>query len=201
MTSKPSAIEKFSKIFSAIFNPMFSLLVYFIYHYYQKTNQQSFAEVILPILLWIIFPISFWIFWNVRKGNYTDADVSHQKQRNSLYYFINTLLLGYLLWDYFVQDNLDLPMVFLLILFILMMLSNYFIKSSMHTAFNLFAAALFFSINPLLGIAWLFITIVVAWTRIVLKRHSPREIFSGSAIALLVSFLYLYTHILLKDIS
>lgn len=185
--------EKFSKIFSAIFNPIFSLLFYFIFQFWMDEKKENFSQTFIPILLLLVLPIVFWIAWNVRKGKYSDSDVSNQSQRNSLYFFINPLLLVYILWLYLMENRLDFPILFLFALFVLMMVSNFFIKSSMHTAFNLFAAALFFKISIPMGILWLGITIIVAITRIVLKRHSVSEILSGSLISLVVSFLYLYS--------
>ncbi|MBS1548383.1 MAG: phosphatase PAP2 family protein [Bacteroidetes bacterium] len=185
--------EKFSKIFSAIFNPIFSLLFYFIFQFWMDEKKENFSQTFIPILLLLVLPIIFWIAWNVRKGKYSDSDVSNQSQRNSLYFFINPLLLVYILWLYLMENRLDFPILFLFVLFVLMMVSNFFIKSSMHTAFNLFAAALFFKISIPMGILWLGITIIVAITRIVLKRHSVSEILSGSLISLVVSFLYLYS--------
>jgi membrane-associated phospholipid phosphatase len=65
----------------------------------------------------------------------------------------------------------------------------------MHTAFNIFVAALFFALNTTMGIIWLGIAILVGITRIILKRHTPKEVFMGAGIAFIVSFLYLYCNI------
>jgi membrane-associated phospholipid phosphatase len=188
-------LETFSKIISTLFNPIFSLLYYFIFLFWNQESMTDFRKSFVPILLWVVLPIVVWIAWNVKKGNYSDADVSNQKQRNSLYYFILPLLFGYQIWLYYIQHQTDRAVFFLSVLFLLMMLSNFFIKSSMHTAFNLYTSALFFKINLGMGILWLVVTLVVAGTRIILKRHSISEIFSGTVIALVVSFLYLYSHL------
>ncbi|WP_407404733.1 phosphatase PAP2 family protein [Chryseobacterium sp.] len=73
--------------------------------------------------------------------------------------------------------------------------SNLYIKSSMHTAFNVLVAALFFANDIYYGIAWLGIALLVGITRIILKRHTVKEVFMGAGIAFLVSFLYLYCNI------
>ena len=122
-------------------------------------------------------------------------DVSNRKQRNSLYIFIAVAMLVYLLINFMIDGQIDYTMLFLFILLILMQVSNYFIKSSMHTAINIFAAALFFAQNQILGLAWLFIAVMVGITRIILKRHTPKEVLMGAAIASIVSFFYLYIYI------
>ena len=65
----------------------------------------------------------------------------------------------------------------------------------MHTAFNIFVASLFFSIDPLIGILWFGIAVLVGFTRIILKRHTVAEVITGALIAGSVSFIYLYTNI------
>lgn len=65
----------------------------------------------------------------------------------------------------------------------------------MHTAFNVFVAALFFAINWKMGLLWLGIASLVGVTRIILKRHTVKEVFMGAGIAIVVSFIYLYCNI------
>lgn len=186
---------KVSKVISNFFNPLTSLFIYFIYFSSITYTFKEAFHIFLPILLLAIAPITFWISYHVRKGKYTNMDVSNRNQRKSLYFFIGAVLITYLFYNYFVNHNFDLFITFIMILLFVMQISNYFIKSSMHTAFNVFVAALFFSINPYLGIFWLGIAILVGVTRVILKRHTVKEVFTGAAIAVLVSFIYLYTNI------
>lgn len=193
--SFPEPLIKISHYISVIFNPMNSLLFFFAIFSLQNNTLKESVQNLLPILLITIIPISGWIFWNVKKKRYTDTDVSDRKQRKSLYLFIVSALVVYLLYLYLRFDQIDWIILFLGILILLMQISNYFIKSSMHTAINLFVAALFFTVSPLFGLIWLGITIVVGISRIILKRHTPREVLSGTVISFFVSFIYLYVHI------
>jgi membrane-associated phospholipid phosphatase len=149
----------------------------------------------LPIIFILVVPISTWIFWNVKSGRYSNMDVSNRKQRKGLYFFIAGVIIIYFMFEYLKFGIVDLVVVFLMILLLMMQASNYFIKSSMHTAFNIFVAVLFFSQNIIMGIFWLGIAVLVGITRIILKRHTVKEVISGTLIALFVSFIYLYTHI------
>lgn len=196
MTKTPSpVVTRISKIISNFFNPLTSLFIFFIYSSLQHFTFQETAYLFLPLLLMVVIPISIWIFWNVKKGKYADMDVSNRNQRKGLYFFIAGALFVYLFYDYFINENIDLAIACLLILLLVLQLSNYFIKSSMHTAFNIFVAALFFATDPVLGSMWFAISVVVGITRIILKRHTPKEVFTGAFIALLVSFIYLYANI------
>ncbi len=190
-----SAVLKVSKFISGFFNPMNSLVIYFIVFSTRNFTLAEATQNFLPIFLITIVPISSWIIYNVRTKKYTNLDVSDRKQRKSLYFFIEGAMIVYLFFVYLKYERIDMVLLFLLVLLIVMQISNYFIKSSMHTAINIFIAALFFTLSPLYGLIWLILSILVGISRIILKRHSPAEVLSGALIAGMVSFIYLYTHI------
>ncbi|MFZ4928256.1 phosphatase PAP2 family protein [Chryseobacterium sp. Mn2064] len=190
-----SLLHKISKVISDFFNPLVSLIIFFVY---MSTREYSLQESLLyfvPILLMIIAPVIIWLVWNVKTGRYTNMDVSNRVQRKTLYIFIAACVIIYLIYHYIKNGYIDLVMLFILILLFALQISNFFIKSSMHTAFNIFVAALFFSMNWAMGMAWLGIAILVGITRIILKRHTVKEVFMGAGIAFMVSFIYLYCNI------
>lgn len=184
-------ILKISKVISNFFNPLVSLVIYFFYYSYRNYTWEEASKKFIPILLLLIIPIAIWIYRNVKKGNYTNMDVSNRKQRHSLYIFIIVATIVFLAVDYFLHREIDWTILMLCILLILMQISNFFIKSSMHTSLNIYVAALFFAINPMIGIFWFLLSVVIGITRIILKRHTPQEVISGAVIAIFVSLVYL----------
>ncbi|WP_027385288.1 phosphatase PAP2 family protein [Chryseobacterium gregarium] len=192
---RPSIIYKTSKIISDFFNPLVSLVIFFFYMSVKTYSLHDSLMYFLPILLMIILPVVIWLVWNVKTGRYTNMDVSNRVQRISLYFFIAACVIAYIAFDYFRKGHVDLIMIFILILLLVMQLSNYFIKSSMHTAFNVFVAALFFALDNTLGISWLGIAALVGITRVIVGRHTPKEVMTGAGIAFMVSFIYLYCNI------
>ena len=192
--NQSNLLVTFSNIISNVLNPLFSLLIFFVVYSYQKSEGEiNLKSFLLPILL-VIIPIFGCIYWNVRKGNYINMDVSNRKQRNSLYLFNFFIISIYIAVLFYTKQNFHyiLIIIFLLVLMVVMFLSNLFIKSSMHTSFNVFVSALFFALNPIYGFIWLFLTILVAISRIILKRHTVKEVIMGAFIAIIVSFVYLY---------
>lgn len=190
-----SLLHKVSKVISNFFNPLVSLIIFFVYmSIKQYTTKESFLYF-LPLLLMIIVPVIIWLVWNVKTGRYTNMDVSNRVQRKTLYIFIAACVITYLIFNYIRNGYLDLVMLFILILLFALQISNFFIKSSMHTAFNIFVAALFFTLDWKMGIVWLGIAILVGVTRVILKRHTVKEVFMGAGIAFMVSFIYLYCNI------
>lgn len=192
MSSKVSPfIINLAKFITNLFNPLFSLLLYFIYIQAKFETFSGGLKKFFLLVIVLIFPIFLWIFKRVKSGKYTDADVSNREERKTLYYFIIAALSVYIIINYFIYNSLDPVMLYLLLLLFVMQISNLFIKSSMHTALNIFTAALFFSQNHVFGIIWLLVSIIVGFTRIILKKHSLQEVLSGTAIALVVSLLFL----------
>ena len=187
----PPFILKISKFISNFFNPLFSLLLYFLYVTVKFDTFSEGLKKFLMIFLLLIFPVFFWIYKGVKSGKYSDADVSNREERKTLYYFIIAAVAVFILINYLLSKSFDMVMLFLLLLLFVMQISNLFIKSSMHMALNIFTAALFFSQNHIFGIIWLMISIVVGFTRIILKKHTLREVMSGTVIAIIISILFL----------
>ncbi|HBV14280.1 phosphatase PAP2 family protein [Chryseobacterium carnipullorum] len=192
---QPSMVHKISRIISDFFNPLVSLFIFFVYMSIRENSYKNSILYFAPILLIIIAPVVIWLVWNVKTGRYTNMDVSDRVQRKSLYLFIAACVITYLIFNYVRNGYIDLVMLFILILVFTMQISNFFIKSSMHTAFNIFVAALFFTLNWKAGLIWLGIAALVGITRIILKRHTVKEVFMGAGIAFMVSFIYLYCNI------
>lgn len=190
-----SALHKISRIISEFFSPLVSLFLFFVYKSVHEYSLKDSVTYFLPILLIIIIPIIIWLIWNVKTGRYTNMDVSNRVQRKTFYIFAAIAVIAYLLFHYIKYGSLDFLMLFILILLFSLQISNFFIKSSMHTAFNVFVAGLFYAISWKMGLLWLGIAILVGITRVILKRHTIKEVFMGAAIAFLISFLYLYCSI------
>ena len=193
--TQPTIIETISKLLSKIFNPINSLIFYFILFSFEKCTWQESVLNFIPLFLLIILPVTLWIYWNVKQKRYSDSDVSNRQQRKEFYFFIAASIIAYLTFIYIRYDRIDWVVSFLFILLVTMQISNYFIKSSMHTSLNIFVAAMMLILNPLYGLIWLFISISVGISRVILKRHTPSEVVSGAIIGSIVSFIYIYSQI------
>lgn len=194
-----SFLHAASRIISDFFNPLVSLFIYFVYLSIQKYSFEESVNRFLPILLITILPVILWIVWNVKTGRYTNMDVSNRVQRKSLYIFIAICIVSYLGFYYIRNGAVDFVMLFILVLLFALQISNLYIKSSMHTAFNVFVAALFFAFEMKVGFIWLAVAALVGLTRIILKRHTVKEVFIGAGIAFMISFIYLYCDMQLQQ--
>jgi len=192
---KTSSLYLVSRVISDFFNPLVSLFIIFLYLSFQNYTLKQALTYFLPILLMVILPVIIWLVWNVKTGRYTNMDVSNRVQRKSLYIFIAVCIVAYQIYHFVVNEFLDFVMLFILILLFALQYSNLYIKSSMHTAFNVFVAALFYAFDVKVGFIWLGIAAIVGLTRVILKRHTVKEVLIGAGIAFLISFIYLYCNI------
>lgn len=181
-----------SKVISNFFNPFVSLLIYFYYYSSKNYNASETWSKLLPILLILVLPVIIWIIWNVKTGRYTNMDVSNRQQRNSLYIIIVLLSAVYLLYEYYSHGIFDYSILLLSLLLLIMQISNFYIKSSMHTALNIYVAALFFKINPYIGVAWFLLAVLIGITRVILKRHTIAEVLTGGTLAIIISIIYIF---------
>ncbi len=141
----------------------------------------SLASLILALI------IAAFIFIGMKRGMFSNFDVSIRTQRKPVFIFAGIVIFLYFLLIMILRG----PMILLLGLGVLLLgvvsaeLINTKVKASMHMAvacaFSFIYAIIFggyFWILPLL------IPPAVAWSRLKLKRHMPIELFVGSAFGL-----------------
>lgn len=97
----------------------------------------------------------------------------------------------YLLQAYILGPAPDPQLLAIMSLFVLMQISNYWIKSSMHTAFNMLVSIILWHFYPMAGLVWFLVTVLVGASRIYLKKHTYAEVISGLSIALVAGIFYL----------
>ena len=121
--------------------------------------------------------------WQTRSGRWTHIDASERHERAQLNRFASWLLLGIAAILAVLGSHRGIVAAIGLSGLIVLAghLLRGWLKASLHVAFAMFAAC----------IAWphaaafatlLVATVVVAWSRLVLRRHAPREVVAGAAL-------------------
>ena len=120
----------------------------------------------------------------VRRGAWSDFDVSRHDQRSGLYYAGLPLLLLTLLILYFLGASAHLMRATFAgaVMFAAGLLGNRFLKISMHMMFASFCAASIVRAYPTAVFAALPFLAALAWSRRHLERHTWTEIAVGLAI-------------------
>jgi hypothetical protein len=133
-------------------------------------------------------PIALIIARNVRRGTWSDADVSRRDQRSSLYYAMVPVLLvsGIALHLTGASPRMMAGVLAAAIMLIAGLLANRFLKVSMHLMFDAYCAINLAAVFPRLIPLFVLALAAVAWSRRKLDRHTWAELAVGTVIGLVV---------------
>jgi len=133
------------------------------------------------VALATVLPVIALVVRGVRRSAYTDYDVSDRAQRSGFYraLFVVLPIGSAVLW--FLEPALRPGILATWALILTSMAANSFVKSSLHVGFAAYCAALL----PLT--AWTAPlaaagVVAIAWSRLVLKRHTALEVAVGAAL-------------------
>lgn len=184
---------KLANYISIIGNPiltisLFAVISFFTYEAIQKAFLHSFLMV-----AGIAVPLTVKMYRGSKNGTYSNFDISDQKERQSWYFFpiIILFIVTILLYLMHSSRTLLLSILFALILLIISQVVNYFVKCSLHVSFNVYLSFLILRQHLLLGLVFIIFTVLIAWSRLVLKRHSLTEIMAGLLCGLAIGMLVL----------
>lgn len=171
-----------AKLISTVGHPFLTVPLFVIFLLFSIESAQQATYLSLLIIGGIFVPIGIWTLRGVRKGTYTNLDVSDQSQRQK--WFIATTFLLFvvtlIIWLTNQDRTLRLAVMCALVLLIAAQLVNTRVKASMHLAFHVFLGFLILHFNGIAGIAFLLFAPLLAWSRIHLKRHVWKEIVVGT---------------------
>ena len=144
----------------------------------------------------IFVPVGIRTLWGVRKGTYTNLDVSDQTQRQRWFVLTTLLLLivTAIVWLTNQSWTLRLAMACALALLVIAQLVNKQIKASMHLAFHTFLGFIILSLNSVVGTCFLVFALPLAWSRVHLGRHTGKEVVVGTALGALLGMVFLVLH-------
>lgn len=132
-------------------------------------------------------------WWQVRRGRWAHVDASKQGERRSLNRFLLVALVvsAVLAMRYGHNRELGLGLGLSAAMIAVAMLTARWCKLSLHMAFVVFAATLLWSVAWWAGLAGFACAAAVAWSRLRLQRHVPRDLLAGAATGLLAGTTFL----------
>lgn len=140
-----------------------------------------------PVLAAILGSLAFmsvFLFFRKRKGKISDWDVSTQGERaGNIYRPVLMLLLVVTALLYFFRQPFVDETLFFALLMAVCYIINTKIKISQHTLIVTYLGFLVLSVNLLAGVVMLIFAPFVAWSRVVLGRHTQREVLTGGLVA------------------
>ena len=137
--------------------------------------------LLAAIFLSVIAPTGLLLFFGVRSGRWTDADVSVREERKR-FYPIAIPLSAFgtsVMWVANAPRYILRGGVTTLLLLVSAAIINHWSKISLHTLFATYCTVILFRVNLFCGSAALIVAALVFWSRLFLSRHTISENISG----------------------
>lgn len=185
-----------ANVISTVGHPFLTVPLFAVFLLFSIESTQRAIYLSLLIVGGIFLPIGLKTIWGVRKGTYTNLDVSDQVQRQKWFVATTFLLLivTVIVWVTNQEWTLRLAMACALALLVIAQLVNRRIKASMHLAFHAFLGFLILSLNGVAGACFLLFALPLAWSRIHLGRHIWKEVVVGMALGSLLGVAFWVLH-------
>lgn len=186
--------QKIANFISIIGHPMLTIPVFVVIAMFGFEDFKKAAFISFLIIGCIFIPLIVRMYLKTKNGTYTNFDVSDRKQRKSLFIYAVPLLafVTFLLFTTGQNSNLCISVLFATVLAFVSQIVNLFIKSSLHVSLNIYLSFLVMTLNVTAGIVLLLFTVLLGWSRIVLGRHTLKEVLCGGCIGLMISLLMYY---------
>jgi membrane-associated phospholipid phosphatase len=130
--------------------------------------------------------------WQVRRNRWRHVDASGREERRTLNRFLLLLFAAGALavWALSPQREFALGLALSALLVAAAMLSARWCKLSLHVAFAMYAAVLLVQLSWPACMAGVAFAAAVAWSRLALARHAPRDLVAGAIAGLLAGLAF-----------
>ena len=184
-------LQVVARIISVVFHPLAVIMAFAMFYITNLYDHEMALLVMWLIGLIAVLPIVVYNSIQLLRGKISNFDLSNQQQRNKsfpLLILILVLLVLSAIWMN-IPKNLILNLgIFALMLTVFYYFRNY-LKISLHASTSFFLAAMLLFDFGMLGFYALIVSLLVAISRVILKRHTKMEVVIGGGAGLLSGFL------------
>lgn len=185
-------MKAFAEFVSVVFHPAtFFLIMPFLFVYRETANSIDALKWVIFSGVFVFIGISF-VIWGKVKGIFSDLDISEKEQRYRFYAFLlffSTIYIGAALLFKGFSFPLSVVSFSIGIAIFVFAILNKKIKASNHiavaTAF-VTTVGLLYGFFALLSTIWIIPLLV--WSRLVLKKHTIREMIVGGVLGIFVTY-------------
>jgi len=189
--------HKFAYAISNFGNPFILLIFLTAYASFHFMDAHQAVKILLIFLLCSFVPTALFIIINVKRGKFSNYDVSTKAQR-PVFYIFAIVLIGFVTLALFflpyVHPFLRWGAMAAFTLLLSSFLINFWLKCSLHTCFSVYVAIAFMAMRGRtaieMGLALTVLAVLMGWSRIVLKRHTLSEVITGAFLGSLVGGLF-----------
>ena len=177
-------LQKFARIVSVLGHPFVLLPLTVLLATLHTMQPERALKISAVTSLVTVFPLLFIIRRKVITGEWSDHDVSVSAERRGFYpIVIGIVVISYLIfWFLGFPDSLLKAMIVSLALLLIAMLINVWSKISLHLIFASYCAVSLLAVRHWVGVVFMLLAILIAWSRVTLERHSLVQALSGMAL-------------------
>ncbi len=185
--------QKIANFISIIGHPLLTIPVFVVIGMLGSDDIENAVFISFLIIGCVFIPLGVLLYLKSKNGTYTNFDVSDRIQRKSLFFYIVPLLIivTFVLFITGQNSNLCISVLLATVLVIVSQIVNLFIKSSLHVSLNIYLSFMLMMLNFNAGVALLLFTVLLGWSRIILRRHTLKEVLYGGCIGLTIGILRL----------
>jgi hypothetical protein len=184
-------MKLFAKVVTAIIHPV-TLMVPAVFIIAYESGESLFSS-----FLWTFIALIFsgvvggFVLHGVKKGFFKDLDVSVRKQRVILYPFVIGVVFLFMILVHLMKGPkvLELSSIIFIIALFILDLINRKIKASVHVAAISALVIGFIFIYGGWTVFALLLIPLIAWARVVLRRHTVKEVIVGAICGIILSIL------------
>ncbi len=182
MKPEQTNLYKAAQIISVIGHPFVLLPLTAVIAALQNASPWRAFTIGTITVLATVFPLLFIIRQRVKAGKWSDHDVSEHSQRNN-FYTIAIIIVAlscvlFLFLDF--PRSLLLGMIISLVLLVAAMIINLRSKISLHLIFASYCAVSLIAVGFWVGACFILLAIAVAFSRVILRRHTTAQVVSGA---------------------
>jgi hypothetical protein len=184
--------QRIARIVSILGHPLLVLPLALLLPAAMRGNDpQSLSSMAIGIAVFAALVLG-WSWWQVRRGRWAHVDASDRSERRSLNRTLLAMLLiaAALAWRGLPEPGLAVALLFAAGIVAVAILGARLCKLSLHFAFAVYAAGLLWPMGTVAMVAGIIFAAAVAWSRLRLSRHRPRDLIAGGLAGLLAAALY-----------
>ncbi|QBD81344.1 hypothetical protein EPA93_37370 [Ktedonosporobacter rubrisoli] len=161
--------------------------------YHEHNSPLKVAGHVFLTLLFVSIGPLLYILIGVRKGKFTDLDVSVRTQRNGpfLFMLISTLLGLFLLSLIHAPRNLQTLLIIAIFGGLVLMITTHWWKISIHAASMGVAVTFLTALYGIIVLPAYLLVVLVGWSRVVLRHHTVAQVIAGSLVSIALSAIVL----------
>jgi hypothetical protein len=183
---------RFAKIISTVGSPVLLFPVVISILFVHKLGLAQASPMVITVCA-VFGALSVFLLIRKIRGSITNLDVSDQKQRAvNVYLPIMVLLLVAVGYFYLTDQPFVGETLFVGALLGVCFATNAVIKISMHTVVATYLGTIIVPISPWAGLAFLLFSGLIAWSRVVLDRHTQEEVLIGWGVGLVFGIMHAY---------